>query len=371
MWQPQGIYNEFVIKSPTLLVGRESVMGLYNYPATRIAIIHSSSFYDFDLFRRVFKKKQVKFFLRSWSSEPSIENIRNTLGEIELYSPDTIIAVGGGSVIDGAKLCRLFFEFPYFSPKVSRLDTGNLKTNFIAIPTTIGSGAEVSSSAVYLDNSHKDMVVSHELQPNVVVYDERYIEHSPLSFLSISALDAVAHILEGYVSNIENSFVEIKAEEGLKLLREELLNLIENKHISYKRLQYAGYLGGIVQNHCIVGLAHAVAHQLTPYGFSHAEAVALLLPYVIRINFNQASSKYNSICRQAGFTDVNDLILFIQHVNEYSGVDKRFNELCQILLSNENNPEFLDNIRNDRGGKGNPIEITNEIIVDFIRSFSL
>ena len=369
MWQPQGIFSEYVLRSPILLVGKEAVRGLHNFPATKIAVIHGGSFNDRDLLSSIFKKKEIAFFLRSWAGEPDLENISATLHELESFKPDVIMAVGGGSVIDGAKLCRLFYEVPYYT----NMAVGNLlTTKFIAIPTTIGSGAEVSSAAVYVNRHRKEMVVIHELQPEVVVYDESYIKTTPKNLLLSSAMDAAAHILEGYVSNINNSVMDINAEEGLRLLRTELYNVLQEKNISYQRLQYAGYLGGIVQNHCIVGAAHAVAHQITQFGYSHSTAVALLLPSVMKLNARRDTAveeKYKNIAIAAGFEGFNGLIDFLASVNEASGVNTKKTELKNILLQHAEDKEFIDNIKLDRGGKGNPVEITDEYISELIRSF--
>ncbi len=370
MWQPQGIYSEFVLRMPTILVGEKAVSGLYNFPAARIAVVHGSTFKDYALYNDVFKKKDIKFFLRSWNGEPNLQSIKGTIHDIEKYAPDTIIAVGGGSVIDGAKLCRLYYEIPFFRPEVTKTDGDLLKTNFIAIPTTIGSGAEISSAAVYVSNHRKEMVVLHTLQPEVVVYDTRYIEDTPEGLLCVSAMDAVAHITEGYVSNIKNTMVEIFAEETLGLLKEQLERYLFDEGFDFSRLQYAGYMGGIIQNHCIVGAAHAVAHQLTEYGFSHSEGVALLLPHVIRLNSEDkdVKLKYQKLCKVAGFNDVVELYEFLERINVKSGIANRYDDLRDILLGNRDNEQFIMNIKNDRGGKGNPVEITDTFIRDLIGS---
>ena len=372
MWQPQGFYNEYTLRTPVILSGRESVKGLYNYPASRIAVIHGSSFKDEDLFVSTFAKREIDFFRRSWKEEPDFEGLRGTIDAIEKFRPDVIIAVGGGSVIDGSKLCRLLLEYPCFDPKTSRVSGQMLKTRFIAIPTTVGSGAEVSSAAVYYDNVNhrKDMIVLHELQPEVVVYDPRYIVDTPVKLMCASALDAMTHILEGYVSTINNSYTDVLAEEGLLLLHEALDDIINKKDIDYQRLQYAGYIGGIVQNHCIVGAAHAIAHQLTEQGYSHGEAVSLLIPSVIRINSmnEMCKTKYEKISARAGFHGLDDMISFIEKVDDYIGLSNRRNRLKEWLSNAQEKQLFRDNVINDRGGKGNPVEITDEYIRQLIGS---
>lgn len=369
MWQPQGIFSEYVLRRPAILAGEEAVKGLYNYPGERIAVIHEPFFTDFELFNNTFRKKTVLFCARSWNGEPDLNGLAGTLKEITYFKPDTFIAVGGGSVIDGTKLCRLFYEIPYYSTG-SRIDGNLLKTQFIVIPTTIGSGAEVSSAAVYVEAHHKQMIVIHEMQPDVVVFDKRYVENTPKRILFASALDTLSHIVEGYVSNINNVITDMEAENGLRILKEETVKMLEDKEPDYLRLQYAGHLGGIVQNHCIVGATHGIAHQLTAYGFSHGEAVALLIAAVIRNNSmdKKTADRYDELCIRAGLKEHTDLIDLIDRICEKAGFNERKAELGKLLVSKENDEAFMDNIRNDRGGKGNPLEMNDEYLKKVFRS---
>jgi len=368
MWQPQGFFNDYVLRSPTILMGKECIRGLYNYPVSKIAVIHGKTFKDFELFKTTFSKKSICFIERSWLGEPDLTGLRGTLAQLEEYKPDTIIAVGGGSVIDGAKMCRLYYEFPYYDSENSRIDGNLFRTKFIVVPTTVGSGAEVSSAAVFVnhDTQSKDMIVMHSLQPDVVVYDTRYVEKTSSRRLLISSMDAMAHNLEGYVSQINNSFIDIFAEKGLSMLHEELLKIIEKQEVNFANLQYAGYLGGVVQNHCIVGAAHAVAHQLTDKGYAHGEAVALLLPAVISLNAQDANTvfKYDKIAHIAGFANYTELIDFIRKVCEVSDLSHKRKQLSGLLTNLSMDSVFCDNVKKDKGGKGNPVDITDEYIVN-------
>lgn len=374
MWQPQGFYNQYVLRSPVILSGKESVLGLYNYPASRIAIIHGKTFFDYKLFESAFSKKDIRFIERSWKNEPDLEGIKGTVRELEEFRADTIIAIGGGSVIDGSKLCRLLYEFPYFVPGQTRLTGELFKTRFVAIPTTIGSGAEVSSSAVYIDHKthKKDMVVIHELQPEVIVYDKRYVENTPDRVLVSSAVDGMSHIIEGYVSRNDNSFVDILAESGLSLFATELRKFFgENREeVNYERLQYAGYMGGVVQNHCVVGATHAFAHQLSDFGFAHGEAVALLLPQIMVLNSKNEKTfyKYEVLAKKTDFSSVEELELFINMLCEKSGISKRKGELVELLKTLSKEVVFRENVKSDKGGNGNPIEISDNYIDRLVES---
>ncbi len=374
MWQPQTFYNQYVLNTPKILLGNGSIRGLYNYPASKIAVIYGNSFSDKKIFLSTFIKNEVKFIQRSWIGEPDLYSLTETVSELESFSPDTIIAVGGGSVIDGSKLCRMFYECPYYKHNETRISRDIFKTNFIAVPTTVGSGAEISSAAVFFDteNSKKDMIVTHGFLPDVIVYDEEYVKATPIRILTASMMDATAHILEGYVSQKQNDFIGIMAESVFCILSNELHKILlgELDQIDYKRLQYSGYIGGIVQNHCIVGAAHAVAHQLTGYGYSHGEAVAIMLPYVIQKNAVDTSvaEKYKKILSYAGFSGIQEYIDFLLTLMEISEIGEGKSKLATSLLEKLNDTSFRNNIKDDKGGKGNPIPITDKYIEELIRS---
>lgn len=346
-----------------MLTGRESLQELYNYPMERVAVVYGSAFSEEhrDLFEQIFKKKDIRFIQKSWKGEPTIAGLAETMKEIEEYQPDAFIAFGGGAVIDGIKLCRLYYELPFYDINLTRIRNEVLKTKFIAIPTTVGSGAEVSSAAVlWNEEKHrKEMVVLHELQPDVVVYDERYVKGVSAKNLYSSILDGMSHIIEGYVSVVANSFVELLGEKGLSVFREQLLR---DDGMDFSALQYAGCVGGIVQNHCIVGAAHAIAHQLWKYGFSHGEAVGILLPSVIRVNCESkdCAERYHKLAKGAGFVNKDDMLSSIEDVLCKSGIGNRKFELKSIIQ--DKSDTLIDNIKEDRGGKGNPIPITMQYI---------
>ena len=123
MWRPQGIYSEYILNQPSILFNDKAVYGLSTFPCARVAVITGKSINDKlkSMLCETFKKKSLQFFTRSWEGEPYIEGLAGCIAELEKFRPDLIIAVGGGGIIDGAKLCRLFYEFPYFKIGETRL----------------------------------------------------------------------------------------------------------------------------------------------------------------------------------------------------------------------------------------------------------
>lgn len=369
MWEPQGQYSKYILKQPTILHSANAIRGLFNYPCTRVAVVYGTGVCSEqkEQIQNSTKGYEINFFAKSWSGEPTTEGLSKLISQLETFRPDVIIAIGGGSVIDGVKVARLYYEFPFFEYNVTRFNLLEWKTKFIAIPTTVGSGAEISSAAVLINKNsgNKEMVVCHQFIPDVIVLDPSFIKSSNNHIILSSVVDAMAHIIEGYVSIIGNTVCDVYAEKGLYDIVSVLkkgIDAVNNEELL--RLQTAGYLGGIVQNHCIVGAAHAIAHQLSAYGYGHSEAVARVLPYVIESNFERddaASERYESLSRSAGLGSTSDLITFIRQINDQVGYSSN-EKLIELLGSLSEDPTFINNVISDKGGKGNPITLNEEYI---------
>lgn len=372
MWQPQSFYSPFLLRQPIVLFGETAARGLYNLPASRIAVVYGSGFTSDDCTQLIkgLKVNEVKFIKKSWKGEPIIEELSATVAELEHFCPDVIIAAGGGSVIDGTKISRLLYEFPFFDIEKPKFGYLEWKSTFIAIPTTVGSGAEASSAAIMIDkaNKCKTMIVNHALQPSIVLLSPQYIQKSPQHLVLSSAIDAMSHIIEGYVSVIHNSLADLLAEEGLRIFHDELQGK-NYQQIDFQRIQYAGYLGGIVQNHCIVGAAHGIAHQLSVHGYSHSEAIALLLPAVIRLNNGneKARLRYEQLAMKSGFADIDALYDFISAIRDRAGLSERSDVLKVQLETLVEDETFIKHAITDMGGKGNPIPLSKEYIYNLIQ----
>jgi len=371
MWKPQKIYSNFLLDQPTVLFGEHSIFGLTSFPGAKILVIHGSSLKQNtrEQLQKTFSKKALSFALRSWKSEPDWDELKPTVALLESFAPDVILAVGGGAVLDGAKLCRLLYEYPGFEGGGIRLSQLTFKTKLIAIPTTIGSGAEASSAAVLINHvaHRKEMVVSHDLRPDVVVLDPSLVSETPYRQLVTSGLDAVAHVLEGYVSKIDNVLADILAERALNILFTQL-SCPELSEINFQRLQYAGYLGGVIQNHCLVGAAHGIAHQISDFGYTHGEAVSLLLPAVIRQNQKDERTRirYQTLFACCGIGDSANMIAFLEQLNRRSGLAARRDSLKQLLAEQLENCEFVANVGRDPGGSGNPVKVDDGYLKELL-----
>lgn len=368
MWNPQLLYSNYLLHQPNILFGQNSFYGLADYPCSKVAIFSSSAVDDSikNTLKKIFKKKSIFFVDRSWKNEPDLDSLKGSISELEKITPDLIIAIGGGSVIDGAKLCRLFYEFPYYEVGLTKLSSCSFKTNFIAIPTTLGSGAEISSAAVYInkDQKRKEMIVNPELLPSVVVFNSNFFNCS-LSSADIikSCTDAMCHVIEGFLSKRKNQLADILAEKALSIFYHEL-SKVDYKELDFERLQYAGFLGGIVQNHRIVGVVHSLSHQLSEYGFSHSEAVSIILPSVLSIykNKKNMNTKLNLLCAYSSLSSDEKLITFIKELSNRANLKNRKKQLIDTLSELIEQDQFITNVIDDISGSENEITITKDFI---------
>jgi len=309
--------------SSTTYWGKNSLSVLRNLDFDRVALIVGSSKYADDITEKVrelvSENTDFQNFRRP-NGEPVESDIVKLSEELNQFSPSHIIAIGGGSTMDIAKLSWLLYEKPDF--RLGDVDGSiidlNLrqKASFISVPTTFGSGAEVSSAAAFTKENDcgKSMVISHDFIPDQVILDPLLGEGASLATVYSSAFDALTHAVEGFVSVVNHPMLEPVAIRTIKDII-QAMKKIKSEGISADVLEslcYSAYYAGIVQNHCSVGLTHSFAHQLGYYGISHGLANAMFLLPVIEYNSRKVEN-YNNLAMEIGFKSVND---FIDEINK-------------------------------------------------------
>jgi alcohol dehydrogenase class IV len=378
MWEPQGMYSKFLLKQPTILFGENSIMGLKTYASSRVVVIHGSSLSE------EYKQKvsnamsafEVNFVKKTWDGEPTLETLNPTIEKTEKFQPDLIIAIGGGSVIDGAKMVRTYYEFPFFDINETSFSMLNWKTTLVAVPTTIGSGAEISSASVMYNDKQKtkEFVVSHQFIPEIIVLEASLIKNAPKKILLSSMVDALSHAIEGYMSTIDNLLVDSYAEKAIQIISQYYQVISESvDEENINKLQLASLFAGLVQNHCIVGATHALAHQMSAYGLSHASAIAIFLPSVIKKNIENpiVKSRFNQLAIHSGFAKGEDLLSFVEKFITSFDLTKELNVVKankDQILSDE---IFFEQALSDKGGQGNPVPMDKKYLMDIFKAASL
>lgn len=295
--------------------GRNARMALKGLTANKVVLITSGSFEQSTYYEqvcRLIKSESLLVVKKSWGGEPSLNELTPVLNEVERFQPDVIIALGGGSVIDGAKLVWLLYEAPQLTTEQLFRPLGlpplRGRCQFAAIPTTIGAGSEVSSAAVMYDEltGSKKAVVSHDFLPDLVLLDPELVLDVPASILYTTIADALSHAVEGYVSNISHPLMDTFAEKAVAVIAANWRSLAQEEPDieMIAELQYAAMMAGWVQNHCLVGMSHAIAHQLSGYGINHGIANGILMPAVIRFNSQEpkVADRYEQLAEKSGLT---------------------------------------------------------------------
>jgi acetaldehyde dehydrogenase/alcohol dehydrogenase len=233
--------------------------------------------------------------------DPSVDTVEKGVKIMRGFEPDLLIAVGGGSAIDAAKGMWLFYEYPDTKFEDLRLKFMDIrkrtyrfpelgkKALFIAIPTTSGTGSEVTAFAVITDKKRniKYPLADYELTPDIAIIDSDFVMTIPPSVTADTGMDALTHAIEAYVSVMASDYTDALAEKAIKLIFEYLPKAYKNGQdkVAREKLHNASCLAGMAFTNAFLGLNHGMAHILgAKFHLPHGRANAILLPYVIEYN---------------------------------------------------------------------------------------
>ncbi len=231
--------------------------------------------------------------------EPDEDIIRAGVDLIAHVHPDLIVAVGGGSVMDAAKVMRLLTEHPELSirelslpfldarKRVARYPTPQHSMKLVAIPTTAGTGSEVSPAAVISSQGRKVTLVDYSLVPDIAVVDPTLSASMPPAITADTGIDALTHALEAAVSIFASPYTDAFCVQAARLIFESLPTAYARGDDIEARtaMANAATLAGLAFSNAFVGVNHALAHALgARFGIPHGRANALFLPHVLRYN---------------------------------------------------------------------------------------
>mgnify|MGYP004706455671 FL=1 len=242
-------------------------------------------------------------------ADPTLSIVRKGAAQMHSFKPDVIIALGGGSPMDAAKIMWVMYEHPetHFEElalrfmdirkRIYKFPKMGVKASLVAITTTSGTGSEVTPFAVVTDDTTglKYPLADYALTPDMAIVDANLVMDMPKSLCAFGGLDAVTHALEAYVSVLANEYSDGQALQALKLLKE---NLPASYHegaknpIARERVHNAATIAGIAFANAFLGVCHSMAHKLgSEFHIPHGLANALLISNVIRYNANDNPTK--------------------------------------------------------------------------------
>jgi len=272
--------------------------------------------------------------------DPTIATINEALSIIRPYEPDVIIALGGGSPIDAAKIIWLMYEQPEtnfedismrfmdIEKRICQIPELGKKAQLIAIPTTSGTGSEVTPFAVITDDeTHiKYPIADYALTPNMAIIDPNFVDSMPAGLCAASGIDAVTHAVEAYVSALATNFTNSNSLESLKLIFKYLPRSYKGGKtdpLAKEKMHYAATIAGMAFANSFLGICHSMAHKLgAAFNIPHGIANALLINQVIKFNatdcptkqcafpqykFPNAKAKYGQIADELGLGDTKNI----------------------------------------------------------------
>jgi alcohol dehydrogenase class IV len=305
------------------------------------------------------------------TQEPYYSDFEKLLTEAEAADPDIVIGIGGGSVLDIAKLVAALTGNR--QPLAEIAGIGLLKgraKKLVCVPATSGTGSEVSPNAILIDDSddQKKGFISPYLVPDIVYVDPLLTISVPPAITAATGLDALTHCLEAYTNKFAQPFIDIYAFEGMRLIAENLVEAVKNGKNEDARSKVA--MGSLLGGFCLGPVNTAGVHALSyPLGsmfhLAHGLSNALLLPYVMEFNMESAPARYADVAVALGCTrENNDIdtakkgIEKIRQLIEDCGIPARLSELS---IPKETLPEMAkDALKIQRLLKNNPREIKEE-----------
>lgn len=244
--------------------------------------------------------------------DPTLACAREGAEQMRSFAPDCIIALGGGSAMDAAKIMWVLYEHPeadfmdmamrfvdirkriYSFPKMGE------KAYFIAIPTSAGTGSEVTPFAVITDEQTgvKYPLADYELLPNMAIVDADMMMNAPKSLTAASGIDAVTHALEAYASMLATDYTDGFALRALKMIFEYLPRAYDNgtnDSEAREKMANAATMAGMAFANAFLGVCHSMAHKLGAfYHIPHGIANALMIDEVLRYNASEVPVKMGS-----------------------------------------------------------------------------
>ncbi len=319
-------------------------------------------------------------------SDSSIDVVNEVVNIYQKSGCDSLIAIGGGSVIDTAKGANILISHGGQDLRrlmgVDRL-TATQMCPLIVIPTTSGTGSEATLVAVISDSERgvKLPFVSYKLVPRLAILDPRMTQSLPSGLTAATGMDALTHSIEAYTCLQKNPISDAFAWSAIELIRDYLIRAVEKGSDRQARLAMANasLMAGIAFSNSMVGAVHAIGHSLGAVAHvHHGTAMAILLPYVMEMNIERLGELYARLLLPLAGEQVYlstpsgqrakkaiDVVHELNHkLHELSGMPIT---LSQAGLREEQIPEVVQKALNDGAMSTNPIDLTGKQIEQILR----
>ncbi|MEM1578481.1 MAG: iron-containing alcohol dehydrogenase [Archaeoglobaceae archaeon] len=336
--------------SPRVIVfGDDAIDSLATEKAERVLIVTDAAINKLDyveMVRRALKASNIEIFSEV-EPEPSIETALKCAKVARRLQPQLILAIGGGSVMDVAKMARILMELDIdlvgITPFVDLFELGFKKQcKVIAIPTTSGTGADVTWACVLTDKAEKRKMTpaNREIVPDVSILDYRIVEKMPPHLIAGSGMDALTHAIEGIVSIWRNDFSDAMCEKALELVIENLEKSYEGDLSARIKMHHAATMAGLGFGNSQVGLVHSLGHTFGAlFKLHHGLSVGLFLPYVLQYYAKVSETKQilDRVSKKCGLNNLEHLIEKIFEIMKKINIPTKISEILT-------EKEFIENL---------------------------
>jgi alcohol dehydrogenase class IV len=290
-------------RTPEIVFGEDALSHLDELEGQRAFIVTDSTLANLG-FVDIVKKHLAAAGIESAvfaevEPDPSLQTVRQGAQAMQEFAPDWVIGLGGGSSMDAAKAMWFLYEKPEADPaEINPFDRPGLrqKARLIAIPTTSGTGAEVTWYLVLtdLEARRKLALLNPEILPDIAIVDPSLVTELPPQVTADTGMDALVHAVEAYISTWRNDFSDGLCLRAIQLVFEYLPRAYVdgNDAEAREKMHNAGTIAGIAFGNSVTGLAHAMGHTLgAAWHIPHGRAVGLALPYVLEFTRKEAGER--------------------------------------------------------------------------------
>ncbi len=293
---------------------------------------------------------------------PSVKTVIRGAKAMQEFEPDWIVAIGGGSALDAAKVMWCFYEHPELKFEdiiaVGSMPPLRNKARFIAIPSTSGTASEITAFSVITDtdNHIKYPIVAADMVPDIAILDPALPMKMPSHITANTGMDVMCHALEALASIAATNFTEPYAVRAIELVNKYLpIAYKEAENLEAREAMHeASALAGMAFTNASLGLVHSLAHKIGgEFGVTHGLANAILLPYIIDYN-RQFTDRYNYI---EELLKVEDIAQVIRELNKKLDIPAAFKDCKEVDFNEAKFKEVLD--RMSKNAFGDPCTLTN------------
>lgn len=357
--------NEFSLKAK-LFFGPQAVEHLSSLTCSNVLVVTDGFLQESGMVSKMTQHLPSGAHVSVYSNvrpDPSQELVDAGVDMILGVRPDVVIAFGGGSCIDATKAILYFAE-----------QKGLVHPYFLAIPTTAGTGSEVTNFAVITRGDTKVALIDDALAPDGALLDASFTRSVPPKITADTGMDVLTHALEAYVSNQATTFTDALAVKALRVVFEDLPVVFHDGDTmrARGRMAEASCVAGIAFTNAGLGINHSLAHALGGrFHVAHGRLNAILLPYVMRFHMSDAKYRepYERCAHELGMADAEDLLRHVIELRRELGVEDRLADLGSIDATafEEHVGDMAEAALDDRCTPTNPRPVSRQDLVNLYR----